>query len=140
MPVVDASVAVAWVVDQTASTSARTLLRAVPNTYVAPAIVLIEAHYAVAKLIQRGRAAASQLDDAIPLIARVADIVPLDRDLASTAGRFSLGAARLGLPHSFNIYDCAYIALAARRADTLITADRGQAAYAERFGVPVQCL
>ena len=97
MPVLDASVAVAWVVDQNASAAARALLPAVAGTYVAPAIILVETHYAAAKLALRGRATEAQLNDAIPLVVRFAEIIPLDEDLATIAGRLSLAASLAAL-------------------------------------------
>ena len=115
--VIDASVAVKWIIDEPDSAEARSLLVPVKNRettiLVAPALLPVEVHYAVAKRYRRSQASQAQLEGALPALVRI----------------FSLLAPL--------VYDCIYIALAVESHAALATADRAQAAVAQKANVPV---
>lgn len=136
MPVVDASVAVKWVVQEHDSELARRLVLSEGRELIAPIHVFLEVHHAVAKLLRRAIATPDQLAGAIPLVAQFVATIGLDEDLVIDAALMSQAVPS----QPFNIHDCTYIALARAMGEPLITADLGQAAYAERFGVAVQRL
>jgi len=151
MIVVDASVAVKWIIDEPGSFEARTLLPAanapeiaLQETFLAPALLLIEAHYAIAKRYLKGEAKLEQLSAAIPALTSVfGKLVPLDAELAEAAAEISFGTPRHGRfspMRPFGVYDCVYIALAKNEGATLLTADARQAEFATQVNCPVRSL
>lgn len=112
--VVDASVAVKWVVSEEHSDCARALARL---SLEAPDLLLVECANIIWKKVRLGdlepRDAAGRLD----LLLRAPVAITGSRDLLDAALQISLA---LGHP----VYDCVYLALAQRRKIPLITADR----------------
>lgn len=120
--VVDASVALKWVVQEKGSEAADALL---DHALIAPDLLLIEAANALWKKAARGELDAEQ---ALTRLARLRE-APVawvaTADLLPEACRW---ATALGHP----VYDCAYLALAARENAPLVTDDRRLHAVAQR--------
>lgn len=114
--VVDASVAVKWLVDEEYSTEASRLLEA-GTTLLAPELLFVEATNALWAMCRRGDIDRDALTDAVALLRRapVATPVPM-RQLASAAARLSVD-----LDHP--AYDCFYLALALHEQHPVVTAD-----------------
>ena len=141
--VVDASVAIKWIVDESGSSEARTLLLAAEEILIAPTLLLVEVQYAIAKRYFQGQARTNQLARAVPaLIAAFSAFAPLDVKLAEAAAAmsFPLPARAEALSPPFGVYDCVYIALAKQERATLVTADRRQAEIARTLNVPVSTI
>jgi predicted nucleic acid-binding protein len=122
--VVDASVALKWLVEEEGSAAAVRLLDG--PVLLAPALIHVEVANALWRMARAGRLSAGDAADALALFGRL----PLrrrveDRDLAPEALRL----ARL-LDHP--VYDCLYLALAVDAAAPVITADRRFVAAAAR--------
>jgi len=114
--VIDASVATKWVLPEIDADRAATL-RERGEDYIAPSLLVAEIGSAVWKRARRGELTAAQAASAIELAtALMTRLVPLD-GLATHALEFAI---RLDHP----VYDCFYLALAAREDVPLITADR----------------
>jgi predicted nucleic acid-binding protein len=139
--VVDASVAVKWIVQEEKSLIARQLLAkegddfsnffVIPNIRIAPALLPLEVHYTVAKKFIRKEVSLDQLVCCISAILEVIDeVIPLDNALLEKAAAFSFGWALEGKPlddvRPFGIYDCIYIAVASQFGATLVTSDKEQ--------------
>ena len=114
--VVDASVAVKWLVDEKYSKEASDLL-AGGTTLLAPELLFAEATNALWAMCRRGDIDRDALADAVALLRRapVATPVPM-RQLASAAARLSVD-----LDHP--TYDCFYLALALHEQQPVVTAD-----------------
>lgn len=114
--VVDASIAVKWLVHESDSAIALQLTdAAVP--LIAPSLVLVEIANALWKRTARGEISAETMDLALERTTRYfAALVAID-DLVEPAARI---AHALGHP----VYDCLYLALAARERTIVVTADR----------------
>jgi predicted nucleic acid-binding protein len=123
MPVIDASVAVKWLVEQDGSEEARAL-GGPSAVLIAPDLILAEIASALWKY---ARALMLAEDAAKAMLARAPSafsrLVPLEELLASA---FDLS---LTVPHP--IYDCFYLALARRERAPLVTADERLAAAAK---------
>jgi predicted nucleic acid-binding protein len=111
--VIDASVALKWVLDEPARQAADALL---DEELIAPALWLIEAANALWRRSQRGEISGHEA------AARLAELTnapvtttPIETDLAAAAAL----ANTLGHP----VYDCLYLALAIREATHVVTAD-----------------
>lgn len=112
--VVDASVALKWVLDEPGKEAADALL---DEELIAPALWLLEAANALWKRAQRGEITAEQAR------ARLAEL--FNAPVTSTAIEDDLPAAAdladaLGHP----VYDCLYLAVALRENTYVVTADR----------------
>ena len=114
--VVDASVAVKWLVTEPFSEQASRLL-APGNSLLAPELLFAEAANALWAMRQRGDINDSEFDEAVETL-RVAP-VSTPRSLLQLMPAASRLAADLGHP----IYDCFYLALAMQERAPLITAD-----------------
>ena len=114
--VVDASVALKWVIDEEGSDRASQLLDGRPLH--TPALLLTEAANALWVIRRRGMIDASAAADALEHL-RTAPFVlpPADADLIGPAFRI----AQL-IDHP--VYDCVYLALAVERGAPVVTADR----------------
>ena len=130
--VVDASVAVKWVLPEPDSHRA-TGVKAAPGSLVAPTLALAEIGSAIWKRARRGEVSSA---DAVAAI-RVAktlltQLVPIEE----------LGeqAIELAIHLDHPIYDCFYLALAAREAIPLITADATQFEMARRARIEARML
>jgi predicted nucleic acid-binding protein len=114
--VIDASVAAKWVLPEIGSERAAKL-RERGEDCIAPSLLVAEIGSAVWKRARREELTVAQATSAIELAtALMTRLVPLD-DLATRAVEFAIR-----LDHT--IYDCFYLALAAREDVALITADR----------------
>ena len=125
--VIDASVAVKWLLDEVGSLEARALLSD-GSTLIAPAFVCLEIHHSLMFAARGGRCpldVARQLDESAP---RVFASLFASETLYADAIRLSWD-----LPHP--VYDCLYIALSLREKATLITADTRQFAAARKAKV-----
>ncbi len=123
-----------WVATRPDSEAAERFAAAHMGRLVAPATLLLEVHYALAKLVLRRLALGEQLANAVPLLSRAVSIVPLDEALSRTAAAISLGA---GGAVPINIYDCTYVALALETGEALVTVDARQASIASGLGLTV---
>ncbi|SPF52404.1 conserved hypothetical protein [Candidatus Sulfopaludibacter sp. SbA4] len=120
--VVDASVAVKWVVKETGSDSARSLSRA---SLESPDLLLVECANILWKKVRIGDLTRQ---DAIGCLA-----VLLQAPVNFTAGRELLPSAMdLSFELQHPIYDCLYLALALRREIPLVTADERLARAARK--------
>ena len=126
--VVDASVAVKWLVTEAFSEQAARLLDA-ELTRIAPELLFAEAASALWAVHRRGDIGRADLAEAIELLKSAPIGVPFSmRQLAASAARL---ASDLDHP----VYDCFYLALAQRESAPLVTADHRLAALADRAGV-----
>lgn len=132
--VVDASVAVKWVVAEAVSEEAVELLDGRP--LLAPELILPECANILWKKSTRGEITPDEADLAAGLLARMDVELVGHRHLMSNA-------VRLALELKHPAYDCAYLALALDRDVPMITADgrfaRAVAAHG-RYGSYVQLL
>jgi len=112
--VIDASVAMKWLVDEDGSEAAFTLR---DRDLAAPALLRIEAANVLRTLVARQ---AATPDEAIDLFALFQDapVTIVDHDEA-----LERRALQLGLELGHPVYDCFYLALAERMGRRLITAD-----------------
>jgi predicted nucleic acid-binding protein len=151
MLVVDASVAVKWIIDEPGSLEARALFSmdnepdpSIREIMSAPALLLIEVHYAIAKRYLKGEAKLEQLSSIIPALTNVfGAFVALDAELAESAAEISFAtprSSRRSHLQPFGVYDCVYIALAKKEGATLVTADARQAEFAAHVNIPVRTL
>ena len=113
--VVDASVALKWVVAEPDSSAADALLER--YALAAPELLLVECVNALWLRLRRGELA---LGDAVAAMRRL-QAVPLD--LASDAG-LAPQALSLSAELDHPAYDCMYLALALEHAAVVVTADR----------------
>ena len=113
---VDASVALKWVVIEDGRAEARQFLLA-NHDLIAPEFLMVEVANALRTKVVRGQFAVESGSGALDAVqAAIADFVP-DRLLVADA--FSLASR---LQHS--VYDCLYLACAARHDATVLTADK----------------
>jgi len=112
--VIDASVAMKWLVDENGSEAAFTLRG---RDLAAPALLRIETANVLRTLVARQAATA---DEALDLFALLQDapVTIVDHDEA-----LERRALQLGLELGHPVYDCFYLALAERMDRRLITAD-----------------
>lgn len=114
--IVDASVAVKWVLDEDHSDAALRILENEP-ALAAPAHWLVEALNALRAACQRNELSRQgAYDRAKALVEAPITAVPL--------GELGPSAMEIGLRLSITIYDALYLALAEREGATLITDDR----------------
>lgn len=112
--VIDASVAVQWVLPENGSAFAATLRS---EHLIAPALWLVEAANAIWKRQQRGEMSADQAEARLAeLAAAPVTSLPAEPYIATA---LHLGAA---LRHP--VYDCLYLAVAMRHETHVVTADR----------------
>lgn len=112
--IVDASVAVKWFLDEEDCEAARSLLD--DHRVSAPDLILLEVHNAIWKRWRRSEARLGQLENLVPLLIDAVDRLHPFAELAAEAAALSRS-----LRHP--IYDCVYLALAARERIPLVTAD-----------------
>jgi predicted nucleic acid-binding protein len=114
--VVDASVAIKWMIDEPDSELADRLLDA-GRDFVAPELLIAEVISAAWKQLRRGGIGAAQFDD---IVIRIAGGPIEYRALRPLASRAAALARELDHP----IYDCFYLALSESEGAPLVTADR----------------
>ncbi len=130
--IVDASVAAKWVLPEPGSSDA-TALRRLDNDLIAPTFVIAEIGNALWKATLRGDIGSTDAEQAQNIIAsHFTNLVPLE-ELAGEAFRHAIS-----LRHP--IYDCFYLALAARERGTLVTADERLFAAARKAKVKARLL
>jgi predicted nucleic acid-binding protein len=113
--VVDASVAVKWVVPEILSAQADRLLGS-EDPLIAPDLLMIESANAFWKKIRRKELSATEAGRALDVLSASGIVVYATQPLLGRA----LAMAR-HLEHP--VYDCVYVALAERERATLVTAD-----------------
>lgn len=130
--IVDASVAVKWVLPEADSNKA-TLLRASDTDIIAPSLVIAEIGNAIWKSAMRGDMNATDAQHTLKIaVAHYHRLLPVE-DLMAAALAFATD-----LRHP--IYDCFYLALAEREAATLITADARLQAAAKKTKIKAKAL
>lgn len=113
--VVDASVALKWVVPEVLSEHADSLL-AGDEELIAPDLLLVEAANALWKKRRRGELSASE---AATCLGTLMEAGVVTHPTGPLLARALVLAERLDHP----VYDCSYVALAERERATLVTAD-----------------
>lgn len=113
--VVDASVAVKWVVPETLSENATRIL-ASEEDLIAPDLLLVEATNALWKKTARGELSSSEAARVLDVLLSSGLVIRPTRPLLNRALTL---AGRLGHP----VYDCVYLALAEHERAMLITGD-----------------
>lgn len=112
--VVDASVALKWVLAEPGQDAADALLN---EDLIAPSLWLLEAANALWRRSLRGELSAGEAEERLSeLFNAPVTSIPIEDDLAMAAAL----AQRLGHP----VYDCLYLALAVREQTHVVTADR----------------
>jgi predicted nucleic acid-binding protein len=112
--VVDASVALKWVVDEDGNAAADALL---DSDLIAPSLWRLEAANALWRLARRGEITLAEAAEKLAVLEDAPVVtVPLETDLARALAL----AHQLGHP----VYDCLYLALAIREDTAVVTADR----------------
>src|SRR5437660_5306901 len=130
--IVDASVAVKWVVDEPGSDKALSLY-ADEGDLTAPTLILAEVGNALRKKYRKALVAERQVKLALASLPRFFDRLCEPPELAPRAGELAL---RLDQP----IYDCFYLALAERESAALITADERLFAAARKGRIRAKLL
>ena len=130
--IVDASVAVKWVLPEADSDKA-VALRASDVDIIAPSLVIAELGNAIWKSATRGDMTAANAQHALRIaVAHYHRLLPIE-DLMTAALAFATA-----LRHP--IYDSFYLALAEREAATLITADERLLAAAKKTKIKATAL
>ena len=114
--VVDASVAVKWLVDEAFSDQAATLLTG-EATLVVPELVFAEAANALWATWRRGDIAAEDLGEAVDALKSAPVAIPF------SMAQLAAAAARLAADIDHPAYDCFYLALAIQTGYPVVTAD-----------------
>jgi predicted nucleic acid-binding protein len=115
--VIDASVAVKWLVTEAFSEEAASLLDT-DLTLIAPELLFAEAANALWAMQRRGDIGKADFAEAIDVLRAAPIAVPVTmRQLAASAGRLAVD-----LQHP--VYDCFYLALAVQEQYPVVTADR----------------
>ena len=112
--VVDASVALKWVLAEPGQAAADALL---DEDLIAPSLWLLEAANALWRRNLRGELSVAEAQERLSeLFNAPVTAIPIEEDLTAAANL----AQRLGHP----VYDCLYLALALREQTQVVTADR----------------
>jgi predicted nucleic acid-binding protein len=112
--VIDASVALKWVLDEEGSEVAESLL---DQELIAPSLWLFEAANALWRRSIRGEITTAEAEERLSeLFNAPVTTVALEEDL--------IAAARLAAALGHPIYDCLYLALAIRESTHVVTADQ----------------
>jgi len=115
--VVDASVAVKWVVSEAFSEQASHLLDGT-LTLIAPELLFAEAGNALWAMCRRGDITKVDFAEAVELLKAAPVAVPV------SMRRLAASAARLAVDLDHPVYDCFYLALAVQEQSPVVTADR----------------
>ena len=114
---VDASVAVKWLVDEPHSDEAAKLLED-GLLLSAPELIYAEVANALWAIARRGNIGTAELREALDLLADAPLIVP------SSMKQLMPAAARLAADLDHPVYDCMYLALAIQEQRPVVTADK----------------
>ena len=114
--VVDASIAVKWVVTEQYSDEAASLLES-DQRIVAPDLLFAEAANALWALARRGDIKINDVADALAVL------IDAQIDTPYSMRQLTAAAARLAIDIDHPVYDCFYLALAVREQCPVITAD-----------------
>lgn len=131
MPIVDASVAIAWFVPIGTSASARPVLSYEPLA--APSLLRVELTSALIKYVRAGLAPERTVLEAVRSLDGVVQDWTEDAALLPAA-------TGLALQQRHKIYDCLYLALALQRREPLVTADRRLAAKARDLAIETELI
>ena len=131
--VIDASIAVKWLVKEEFSTQAMQLLFG-ETRLIAPDLIFAEAANALWKMQRRREMEVEQMERAINILRFSPVLIP------TSMQELSVSAIRIAAELDHAVYDCYYLALAIRSKCTVVTADkrflnkvRGRAELAERI-------
>jgi predicted nucleic acid-binding protein len=128
--IIDASVAVSWLIETPFSTSARKLQ---PPSRRGPVLLLVETANVLLKYHRFAKIPLEEIEAALRQLRIIIPDLTDDRTLLPAA--FGI-AARSG----HKIYDCLYLALALERHEPLATADRRLASLARSLNIETQLI
>jgi predicted nucleic acid-binding protein len=123
--IVDASVAVPWLIETPFSKSARMLKHERAPT---PAFILVETASALLKYVRIGILQGEDFLEALETLPLLFDEMTLDADLRASA-------TTIAMAREHSVYDCLYLALALERRKAFATADRRLALVARTLGI-----
>jgi predicted nucleic acid-binding protein len=131
--VLDASIAIRWLVEEKGSDQARAILEA-PTNWIAPRLLLTEAAAALRRKVVDGELSTGQATRVLGSILTSVDASEIRLHREET---FAVEALELALFLRHKLPDCIYLTLAEREGAALATADRKLAELALRRGVRV---
>jgi len=114
--VVDANVAIKWMIKQPLRERALAILSR-RDTLVAPAMFVAEVTTAIWQYVRAGQINAEQAHQGLPLTVGQITLFERDAELAE-------GALAVGLELGYAAYDCFYLVSAMRRNAPFVTADK----------------
>jgi predicted nucleic acid-binding protein len=124
--IVDASIAVKWLLQEEGSEQARMAVQG--HDLAAPAFLRLEVFHVMWRRSRRGEATNSQLRETLPALHKIIGSFVSDEPLIPKA-------AEIAIAHTLAIYDCLYLALALQNEAALITADQKQFAAARKLRI-----
>lgn len=124
--IVDASIAVKWLLEEEGSEQARMAVQG--HDLAAPAFLRLEVFHVMWRRSRRGEATNSQLRETLPALHKIIGSFVSDEPLIPKA-------AEIAIAHTLAIYDCLYLALALQNEAALITADQKQFAAARKLRI-----
>ena len=130
--VIDASVAVKWVLPEEGAERAA-LLRKESIDFIAPSIIAVEISSAIWKRARRKEISREEAVAALHIATSLAGRLHPAEDLAPAA-------LQLAVTFDHAVYDCIYVALADREGAVLVTDDHEQFALARRARVEARLL
>ncbi|WP_353641605.1 type II toxin-antitoxin system VapC family toxin [Mesorhizobium sp. WSM2239] len=128
--IIDASVAVSWLIETPFSTNSRKLQ---PPARRGPALLLVETANVLLKYHRFAKISLEEIEAALRQLRVVVPDLTEDRALLPMA--FGIAARS-----SHKIYDCLYLALALERGEPLATADKRLAALAQKLNIDTQLI
>jgi predicted nucleic acid-binding protein len=129
--IVDASIAVKWLLDEEGSEQARKAVQG--HDLAAPAFLRLEVFHVVWRRTRRGDATTAQLHGTLPTLNKIIGSFERDEPLIARA-------ADIAVAHTLAIYDCLYLALALQHQAALITADLKQFGAARQLKIKAQTI
>lgn len=122
--VVDASVAVKWILPESGSSAAASL-RELNDDLSAPSLITVEVGNALWKAVRRGSVTRSEaLEGFEAALISLQSLIPIEE--------LRVRALTLAIELRHPIYDCFYLALAQRENALLVTADEAMIAVARK--------